>query len=69
MFTRWLTVSLVAIGLGIAALELWASPTMTSPSSWGASAASLFTDAVGPGLPSGAGIDTTEAAASPRFTE
>jgi hypothetical protein len=67
MFTRWLTVSLVALGLGVAALELSASTAVDS-SAWGASTTMLRTDAGGPGLPIGAEIDSTEVSALPRFT-
>jgi hypothetical protein len=69
MFTRWLTVSLVAIGLGVAALELAAPPAVESPASWSTAAGPLFTTAGGPGLPTGAEIDSTEVSALPRFTE
>jgi hypothetical protein len=65
MFTRWLTASLVAIGLGVAALELSASPAGESH----AATATLYTDAGGPGLPIGAEIHTTEVSALPRFTK
>ena len=67
MFTRWLTVSLVALGLGVAALELSASVAVDPHAAWGASTV-LFTDAGGPGLPIGAEIDSTEVSALPRFT-
>lgn len=67
MFTRWLTVFLVAIGLGVAALELAVSPAVESARD--AAAASLFTDPGGFGLPTGVEIDSTEVAAMPRFTE
>jgi hypothetical protein len=69
MFTRWLTVFLVAIGLGVAALELAAPPAVESPAPWSAAAGPLFTDAGGPGLPTGGEIDSTEVSALPRFTE
>jgi len=69
MFARWLTASLVAIGLGVAALELSASLAVEPRAAWDASAVTLFTDAAGPGLPSGAEIDITEVSALPRFTE
>jgi len=69
MFTRWLTVFLVAIGLGVAALELAASPAVASRAPWSAAASPLFTDAGGPGLSTGAEIDSTEVSALPRFTE
>ena len=69
MFTRWLTVFLVAIGLGVAALELAAPPAVESPAPWSAGAGPLLTDAGGPGLPTGAEIDSTEVSALPRFTE
>jgi hypothetical protein len=69
MFTRWLTVSLVAIGLGVAALELSASLAAGSHASRGTSALTWVTDAGGPGLPIGAEIETTEVSALPRFTK
>ena len=69
MFTRWLTASLVAIGLGVAALELAASPAVASRAPWSAAASPLFTDAGGSGLSTGAEIDSTEVSALPRFTE
>jgi hypothetical protein len=67
MFTRWLTASLLAIGLGVAALEVsaWlAEPHVADrgrPST-------RFTDAVRPDVPSGAEIDPNEGSALPRFT-
>jgi hypothetical protein len=64
MFTRWLTVSLVALGLGVAALEFTASPAVSAHAAW--SAATI--DAAGPGLPIGAEIASTEVSALPRFT-
>jgi hypothetical protein len=64
MFTRWLTVSLVALGLGVAALELSASTAVDPYAAWSAST----TDAGGPGLPIGAEFDSTEVSALPRFT-
>jgi len=67
MFTRWLTVFLVAIGLGVAALELAVSPAVESLRD--AAAMSLFTDSGGFGLPTGVEIDSTEVSAMPRFTE
>ena len=69
MLARLLTASLLALGLGVAALELSATPTAPSRASWGAEAASLFTDAGGPGLPIGAETDTDDVAALPRFTQ
>ena len=69
MLTRWLTVFLVAIGVGVAALELAAPPALESPAPWSAVAGPLFTDAGGPGLPTGAEMDSTEVSALPRFTE
>ncbi|HTO14095.1 MAG TPA: hypothetical protein VMQ51_21160 [Candidatus Binatia bacterium] len=68
MFTRWLTVSLVALGLGVAALEHSASVAVEPYAAWGTSTTALSTDAVGPGLPIGAEIDSTEVSALPRFT-
>ena len=68
MFARWLTVSLVALGLGVAALELSASMAVDPYAAWGASTTARFTDAGGPGLPIGAEIDSTEVSALPRFT-
>jgi len=68
MFTRWLTVSLVALALGVAALELSASTAVEPYAAWGASDTVLFTDAGGPGLPIGVEIDSTEVSALPRFT-
>ena len=68
MFTRWLTVSLVALGLGVAALELSASTAVDPYGVWETSATALFTDAAGPGLPIGAELDSTEVSALPRFT-
>ena len=65
MFTRWLTASLVALGLGVAALEFSALPAGDAPS-WGAAA--MFTDAAGPGVPVGVETDSTEVSALPRFT-
>ena len=41
MFARWLTASLVAIGLGVAALELSASPAVQSRATRGASATKI----------------------------
>ena len=69
MLTRWLTAFLVAVGLGVAALELAAPPAVESRAPWSAAAGPLFTDAGGPGLPTGAEIDSTEVSALPRFTE
>lgn len=66
MFTRWLTVSLVALGLGVAALEFSASPAVKA--SFTSGAAAMFTDAAGPGVPIGAETDSTEVSALPRFT-
>jgi len=66
MFARWLTVSLVALGLGAAALEFSASQAAKAQSSSGAAA--MFTDAAGPGVPIGAETDSTEVSALPRFT-
>lgn len=65
MFTRWLTVFLVAIGLGVAALEIAASPAGQASPPWSFAATSLLTDAGGPGVV----IDSTEVSALPRFTE
>jgi len=67
MLARWLTVCLVAIGFGVAALELAVSPTLES--ALDAASTSLFTDPGGFGLPTGGEIDSTEVSAMPRFTE
>ena len=69
MFTRWLTVSLVAIGLGVAALELAASPAAESGAPRSAVDTPPFTGVAGPGLPAAAALDSTEVSALPRFTE
>jgi hypothetical protein len=67
MFTRWLTASLLAIGLGVAALEVsaWlaephvANRGQVSPRS---------TDAARLEVPSGVEVDRNEGSALPRFT-
>ena len=66
MFTRWLTVSLVALALGAAALEFSASQAAKARSASGSAA--MFTGAAGPGGPSGAETDSTEVSALPHFT-
>ena len=69
MFTRWLTASLVAIGLGVAALEL--STCVAAPHGLAvAPAAGLSgSDGVEQEMPIGAEIDPNEASALPRFTQ
>jgi len=67
MFTRWLTASLVAIGLGVAALEL--STCLAAPRGGAAAPSALVIDALEPELPIGAEIDPNEASALPRFTQ
>jgi hypothetical protein len=68
MFTRWLTASLVAIGLGVAALEL--STCLAAPRGLAvAPSAERSTDGVERELPIGAEIDPNEASALPRFTQ
>ena len=69
MLTRWLTVSLVAIALGVAALEVSASLAEKPRAARNASALTPFTDAGGSGLPTGAESESTEVSALPRFTE
>ena len=66
MFTRWLTVSLVAVALGAAALEFSASQAAKAKAASGSAA--MFTDAAGPGVPSGAETNSTEVSALPSFT-
>ena len=67
MLARWLTVSVVAIGLGVAALEL--SACLAVEPRAGTPISGLFTDAVEPELPIGAKSDHDEASALPRFTQ
>jgi hypothetical protein len=68
MFTRWLTASLVAIGLGVAALEL--STCLAAPRGLAVTpSARPFTDGVERELPIGAEIDPNEASALPSFTQ
>jgi hypothetical protein len=69
MFTRWLTISVVAIGLGVAALELSACLAVEPRVTDGRPSTSLFTDAVEPDLPIGAETEANEASALPRFTQ
>ena len=68
LWGRWLAVALVAIGLGVAGLELAvcvAAEDHTAPRSVGAPAAA---DAATSQSPSGAVIDETEPSALPRLT-
>jgi len=68
MFTRWLTASLLAIGLGVAALEV--SAWLAEPRGVDRGQASTrFMDAARPEVPSGAEIDPNEGSALPRFTQ
>ena len=69
MFTRWLTVSAVAIGLGVAVLELSSCLAIESHVTEMHRPASLFTGAVEPELPMGAETEAHEASALPRFTQ
>jgi len=65
MLIRWLTVGVVAIGLGVAALELSAC---VADERRGRAASGLATDGAESQLPIGAEIDATEASALPRLT-
>ena len=69
MFTRWLTISAVAIGLGVAALELSTCLAIEPHATEGRPSTGLFTDAVEPDLPIGAETEANEASALPRFTQ
>ena len=67
MFTRWLTACLLAIGLGVAALEI--SAWLAEPPAANRGQASARpTDAARLEVPSGAEIDPNEGSALPRFT-
>jgi len=67
MFTRWLTASLLAIGLGVAALEV--SAWLADPRGADRGQARTRSSDVGrPELPIGAEIDPNEGSALPRFT-
>ena len=67
MFTRWLTASLLAIGLGVAALEVSAWLAEPRGATRGQTS-TRFTDAARPDVPSGAEVDPSEGSALPRFT-
>jgi len=66
LFTRWLAVALVAIGLGVVGLQrsVCIADEHTAP----VPRPSLFTDALEPELPIGAEVDEVEVSASPRLT-
>jgi len=69
MFTRWLTASLVAIGLGVAALELSTCVAAPHGLTVAPSAGLSGSDGVEREMPIGAEIDPNEASALPRFTQ
>jgi hypothetical protein len=66
LFTRWLAVALVAVGLGVVGLHR--SVCIADEHAAAAHRASLFTDAPEPELPIGAEVDEVEVSASPRLT-
>jgi hypothetical protein len=66
LFTRWLAVALVAIGLGIVGLQR--SVCIADEHAAPVTRPSLFTDALEPELPIGAEVDEVEVSASPRLT-
>ena len=66
LFTRWLAVALVAIGLGVVGLHR--SVCIAEEHAAASFRSSLFTDALEPELPIGAEVDEVEVSASPRLT-
>jgi hypothetical protein len=66
LFTRWLAVALVAIGLGVVGLHR--SVCIADEHAAASARPSLFTDALEPELPIGAEVDQVEVSASPRLT-
>ena len=66
LFTRWLAVALVAIGLGVVGLHR--SVCIADEHAAASARSGLFTDALEPELPIGAEVDEVEVSASPRLT-
>jgi hypothetical protein len=66
LFTRWLAVALVAIGLGVVGLHR--SVCIADEHAATSSRTTPFTDAREPELPIGAEVDEVEVSASPRLT-
>jgi len=70
LFTRWLAVALVAIGLGVVGLQrsVCIADEHADEHAAPVPRPSLFTDALEPELPIGAEVDEVEVSASPRLT-
>jgi hypothetical protein len=65
---RWIAVALVAVGLGVAGLELSARMGAERRAAAAAAESALFADAADPELPIAAEIGETEPSALPRLT-